>query len=271
MAKRTLTAMFDTYDGAAEAVRQLEAAGVPHADLAIVSNDASHQKHHRDATTADATGTGTGTGASLGTVIGGGAGLLAGLGMLAIPGLGPVVAAGWLASTLVGAGVGAAAGGVVGALTGAGVSETHARAYVEGVRRGGTLVTARVDDDMVDRATGILDRDGTVDMDEREAAWRGEGWTDTSTSGAVTGLGSAVVPPRGPIDRTENRADLGLRAAEDRSAEAVRRAQGQAGTRVGLQDATPADVAPIPADEPGMVYSGDRAGNRGRVRSYDQP
>lgn len=59
-------------------------------------------------------------------MLGGGAGLLAGLGILAIPGLGPVLAAGWLASTLVGAGAGAATGGLVGALAGAGIDDADA-------------------------------------------------------------------------------------------------------------------------------------------------
>ena len=72
--------------------------------------------------------------------------MLAGLGLLAIPGLGPVVAAGWLASTALGAAVGGAAGGLIGALTAAGVSKEDADIYAEGIRRGGTLVTARVPD-----------------------------------------------------------------------------------------------------------------------------
>jgi len=59
----------------------------------------------------------------MGAALGGGAGLLAGLGVMAIPGLGPVVAAGWLASVLLGAGAGAATGGIIGALTGAGIPE----------------------------------------------------------------------------------------------------------------------------------------------------
>jgi hypothetical protein len=68
--------------------------------------------------------------------------LLAGLGLLAIPGLGPVVAAGWLASTALGAVAGGAAGGLIGALTAAGVSQEDAHVSAEGIRRGGTLVTA---------------------------------------------------------------------------------------------------------------------------------
>lgn len=149
IARQTLTALYDSYDNAADAVRKLETLGVPHTDISIVFNDASHRQYHSDLPSGDATG----AGASLGTVLGGGAGLLAGLGLLAIPGLGPVVA-----------------------LTGAGVSHGHAASYAEGVRRGGTLVTARVDEALEARAVEILDRDGSVDMDQREAAWRGEGW-----------------------------------------------------------------------------------------------
>jgi hypothetical protein len=68
---------------------------------------------------------------------------LTGLGIMAIPGVGPVVAAGWLAAT---AAVGGAAGGLIGALTDSAVPEEDAHVYAEGVRRGGALVTAKVDD-----------------------------------------------------------------------------------------------------------------------------
>lgn len=182
---RTVTALFDRYADATKATGKLEAAGIPHSDISIVSNDAEERGRY-DAATGTRTdhpdvGTGTGTGASVGTLLGGGAGLLAGLGLLAIPGLGPVVAAGWLASTLLGAGIGAAAGGAVGALTGAGVDEAHAHGYAEGIRRGGTLVTVRTDDAHLAHVTDILDDDGTVDMAEREKTWKSEGWTGTYT------------------------------------------------------------------------------------------
>ncbi len=193
----TVSAMFDRYSDAKAAINRLEAAGIPHDNISIVSNDAEHRQHHG---TDDATGTGAGTGASLGTLIGGGAGLLAGLGLLAIPGLGPVVAAGWLASTALGAGVGAATGGLVGALTGAGVDEADANVYAEGVRRGGTLVTVRAEDSMAAQAADILDDHGTIDIDERQSSWRNEGWsgtynpddtTGTRTTGTSTGMGAA--------------------------------------------------------------------------------
>ena len=106
---------------------------------------------------------------------GGVAGLLAGLGMLAIPGIGPVVAAGWLASTAAVAAVGGTAGGLIGALTQSGVDEREANAYAEGVRRGGTLVTARVPDTDRARYEAILDR-SAVNIADRSAIWERNGW-----------------------------------------------------------------------------------------------
>ncbi len=210
MATQTVAAVFDRYEDAAAAVSKLEAAGVAHSDVSIVSNDATQRDNYStDPATRDAAASGAGTGATVGTAVGAGAGLLAGLGMLAIPGVGPVVAAGWLVATLVGAGAGAAAGGLLGSLTGAGVSETDAHSYAEAVHRGGTLVTVRANDTNHDHVVSILDTDGAVDLNQRETAWRSEGWTgqydgDTAASrdrlpgttptpglGAGAGIGSA--------------------------------------------------------------------------------
>src|ERR1019366_10091592 len=103
------------------------------------------------------------------------------LGLVAIPGLGPVVAAGGLAATAVGAVVGgvvgAAAGGLVGALPNAGVSEEEAHVYAEAVRRGGTLVSAKVADDKLLQAEEALHHTPYVDVAERGAAYRAAGWT----------------------------------------------------------------------------------------------
>ncbi len=125
MAQQTITALFDRYDDAGEAVAKLEAGGIPHANVSIVSSNEGDKHAGRlgsgtDHDTKQGAETGAGTGATLGTVAGGAAGLLAGLGLLAIPGVGPVVAAGWLVTALTGAGIGAAAGGLVGGLAGAG-------------------------------------------------------------------------------------------------------------------------------------------------------
>jgi uncharacterized protein (TIGR02271 family) len=84
---------------------------------------------------------GAATGALGGGVLGGVIGLLAGVGALAIPGVGPIIAGGTLASTLAGAGIGAAAGGLIGALAGMGIPEEDARHFDQGFQAGGTLVT----------------------------------------------------------------------------------------------------------------------------------
>src|ERR687897_332532 len=194
MTNKTITAFFENYEDASDAVRRLEASGVPHRDISLVANNEGERysthanrtfdgTNHHDDHNAD----GAGTGATVGTLAGGGAGLLAGLGMLAIPGLGPVVAAGWLVTTLVGAGAGAAAGGLLGSPLRARVSEAHAQVYEEGVRRGGTLVTVRADDAQVDRVVDILDDHGSVDIDERSRSWRSEGWAGLTTDTAAAG------------------------------------------------------------------------------------
>jgi hypothetical protein len=177
MTSRIVTGLFDSYEDAAQAIRDLEASGVSEADLALVVNNADERYALADDARARH-GSGIGTGASIGTVLGGGAGLLAGLGMLAIPGIGPVVAAGWLVATAAGAAAGAAAGGLLGSLTGAGISKEQAHLYAEGVRRGGTLVTARVDDGhLATTAEAILRRHHVVDPVERGKFYREEGWT----------------------------------------------------------------------------------------------
>jgi hypothetical protein len=105
----------------------------------------------------------------VGAAVGGTAGLLAGLGLMAIPGVGPVVAAGWLVSTLAGAAAGGVAGSVVGALTQAGISKEDADIYAEGLRRGGAVVSARVTDADAPRLQAIMDR-SAVNVRERAAA-----------------------------------------------------------------------------------------------------
>jgi hypothetical protein len=177
MANRTITTLYDNYDDAAQAVRDLEAAGVPPRDISLVANDSEGRQ--KNIATTDA-GPGAGTGAAIGGVAAGAAGVLAGLGMLAIPGIGPVVAAGWLiagaAGAVAGGVVGAAAGGVVGSLMAAGVDRDQANVYAEGLRRGGTLVSAKVDDHHVAAAERILST-RAVDYEARNKAYRTSGWS----------------------------------------------------------------------------------------------
>jgi hypothetical protein len=164
-------------------VRELETAGVPHSDISIVANNSDNwyskdgvtKRVDRDGNGVDDRAEGAGKGAGIGAGIGGAAGLLAGLGLLAIPGVGPVVAAGWLVATAAGAAAGGLTGGIVGALTQAGVSEDDAQVYAEGVRRGGTLVTARVNDADVPRLEAVLDRSSLRTTDLR-TSYGNAGW-----------------------------------------------------------------------------------------------
>ena len=180
---KTVTGLFDNYDDASDAFRELEATGIPSSDISIVANNADN-RHDGDSRHDDdnaEAGEAAASGAGLGAVIGGAGGLLTGLGVMAIPGVGPVVAAGWLAATAVGAVggavVGGAAGGIVGALTDSGVPESDAHVYAEGVRRGGTLVTAKVEDSLVSDAERILSQTNSVDLKERRGEYQTGGWT----------------------------------------------------------------------------------------------
>jgi len=212
MAQRTIARMYDSYDHARTVVNELEASGVPHSDISLVANAAAQGGSPTTSATPAATavgtssaypaepsqthsGTGGGSGAVLGTALGGGVGLLAGIGALAIPGIGPVVAAGWLIATLTGAGVGAASGGLIGSLTGAGVSRDEAHVYAEGVRGGGSLVTVRTDEANAARVEEVMGRHGPVDWQQRRTAY-GADWSgfDETSSGKARSYPTADAP-----------------------------------------------------------------------------
>jgi hypothetical protein len=178
--------LFDSHAAAQSAVQELANSGFNRNEISLVANDARGEYgNYRSVGDSTSTGEGAAAGAVGGGVLGGVLGLLVGVGALAIPGIGPVLAAGPLAaalgaagaSTLVGAGIGAAAGGIVGALVGAGVPEEDANFYAEGVRRGGTLVMVKSSDDMANNAYTIMQRAGAVDVDERSGTYRSSGWS----------------------------------------------------------------------------------------------
>jgi hypothetical protein len=177
MTTRTITGLYDTYPDAVQSVRDLEAIGVPRDDLSIVVNNIDDQYVATEKSNA---GPDAAAGAGVGAVLGGGIGALAGLGMLAIPGVGPVVAAGWLVATAVGAvagaGAGGATGGIVGSLTSSGVTKEHAHIYAEGIRRGGTLVTARIAEERAVEVEQIMRSNHAVDPALRGRTYRDAGW-----------------------------------------------------------------------------------------------
>lgn len=169
---KTVAKVYDSYAQARAAVDALEKEGFSATDVSIVANK------HVSADYADVDDVSDAAkGAGIGGALGGGAGLLAGIGLLAIPGLGPVVAAGWLASTAVGIAAGAATGGIVGALVDAGIDRAHADVYSESIRRGGTMVSARVRDEDAPRVEAILGTYRPIDPVTRGDEYRKAGWT----------------------------------------------------------------------------------------------
>src|SRR5262249_37731260 len=155
---KTIVGMFDSLADAHSAVRELVDMGVPRDYISLVAGDTKGEYTTKTGNLSDEM-SGAAAGAGTGAILGGLGGLLVGLGVLAIPGVGPLIAAGPIATTLLGASVGAAAGGLLGALVDVGVPEDEANYYAEGVRRGGVLVSVRTDDEMmVDRVVNILER-----------------------------------------------------------------------------------------------------------------
>jgi hypothetical protein len=127
---------------------------------------------------------GTATGAATGGVIGGTLGLLAGIGALAIPGVGPLIAAGPIMATLAGAGAGGAVGGIVGALVGMGIPEYEAKRYEGAVKDGGTLLSVHCDtSEQVDAAKTALKSTGARDISSASEA----GSKDTTGSRGTFG------------------------------------------------------------------------------------
>jgi hypothetical protein len=108
---------------------------------------------------------GTAAGATTGAVVGGALGWLVGIGALAIPGMGPFIAAGPIMAALSGIGAGGVVGGLVGALVGMGIPEYEAKRYEGMIRDGGILLSVHCDDShWVKRAKDILERTGAQDV-----------------------------------------------------------------------------------------------------------
>lgn len=169
---RTVSRLFDSYSQAQAAIEALEQAGYTSSEISLVS------RYRDDKTLVDDDEMSrAATGATAGALVGGSGGLLAALGLIAIPGIGPLVAAGVLATTLVGAAGGSVLGGLIGALTSAGVSEEDAHVYSEGVRRGSSLVTVTTDDPRASKAESILNAHKPVDTRQRREDYVAGGWS----------------------------------------------------------------------------------------------
>jgi hypothetical protein len=162
---KTVIGLVDTPAEADAVVAELLKEGFDRERIGVIANE-----HILDAAAGAA-------GATRGMAYGSLAGLLAGVGALAIPGVGAVVAVGPALALLTTA-IGAVAGGLIGGLVSRGVPKEDAHVYAEGLRRGGTLIMVEAKNDQeADRVAQTLARHGVVDVKERAAQWRGDGWS----------------------------------------------------------------------------------------------
>lgn len=156
--------IFPTRTSAEAAVDRLTAAGFSNQDVSVLMSDKTGSKDFAAEKNTKAP-EGTATGAGVGGTIGGTLGLLAGIGALAIPGVGPLIAAGPIMGALAGLGVGGAVGGLVGALVGMGIPEYEAKRYEGRVKDGGVLLSVHCDSsEEVAKAKDILKASGAEDI-----------------------------------------------------------------------------------------------------------
>jgi hypothetical protein len=168
--------LYATPATAEAAVDHLIAKGFTNASISVLlpDNESTRAFAHEKNTKAPE---GTTAGVTSGGVVGGTLGLLAGIGALAIPGVGPLIAAGPIMATLAGVGVGGAVGGVVGALVGMGIPEFEAKRYEGAVKDGGVLLSVHCDtSEQIDAAKAGLKETGGTDISSASEA----GAADTS-------------------------------------------------------------------------------------------
>jgi hypothetical protein len=182
----TVCRLYDSYTDANRVVVGLKAAGIALGETSVISNNSD--SWYRTGQTAnvaavrkpgmseDAAAPGKFEGAAVGVAIGATAATAASLvTMLALPGVGAIVGAGWLAALLGSMAIGGATGGLLGALTSAGVRDEDAHVFAEGVRRGGTLVAARLSPTDVSRVEAMMNQ-SAVKLGERCDLYRKTGW-----------------------------------------------------------------------------------------------
>ena len=199
----TVAGLFNTRIEAQDAIEQLRQNGIDVNNISVAMQDRTETR-----AIAEETGTHAGAagGAVAGGIFGGVLGVVLGAGLIAIPGIGPILAAGPIAGGVAGLLAGGATGGIVGALTDAGVPHEEAQVYSTGLQRGGVLVTANVDGDQAALARQVMDGAGALDTDATAERFRSDTdyrlgdenadvrrRRDSGVSEAVSGGASAVI------------------------------------------------------------------------------
>jgi Protein of unknown function (DUF3341) len=196
MAKNTsVFGLYSTEGTVADGVDQLRLAGFRNTDVSVLFPENSGNKDlaHEKSTKAPE---GAAAGAGSGAILGGTLGWLAGIGLLAVPGLGPFIAAGPIMGLLSGIGVGGTLGGLTGALIGSGMPEYEAKRYEGRIRRGGILLSVHCDNSEFEKkAKRILENTGAQDVSSSS-----EAKADFASSDQATPRSTASFVPRRETD-----------------------------------------------------------------------
>lgn len=189
MAKTSVICIVNSVTQAESIVDQLKAAGFSNNDISVLLPDKTGTRdfaHEKRTKAPEGATTGAGTGA----LLGGALGWLVGIGALAIPGVGPFVAAGPIAAALSGAAVGGAVGGIAGSLIGMGIPEYEAKRYEGKVREGGILISVHTENsDEARRAEDIFKLAGAQDISKA-----GESSVPSDQKAATTSYPAGRVP-----------------------------------------------------------------------------
>jgi len=215
--KKAVFGIANTQSQAVAILEQLKMAGFSNNDISALfqdkegTRDFAHEQHTKAPEGASA-------GAGAGAVLGGAVGWLVGIGALAIPGLGPFIAAGPIMAALAGAGVGAAAGGLTGALVGMGIPEYEAKRYEGKIKEGNILISVHAEDAAErDRAKEIFKNCGAADISYTGEASVGRDRSEPSQRTEFIADDPAVTP-----DRLGSRDEAGLKAANEYDRDAAR-------------------------------------------------
>jgi hypothetical protein len=161
--------------------RDLRDLAIPPGNISIVAgNDANRHKEYLEK--AKLASTTTGAAAVSGASFGGGAGLVARLVALVVPGVGPIVAAGALVTLLAGLSIGAAGGGLIAAFREMGVAHEQAPVYEEAVRRGAVMLAVDVDGARENDALAVMVRHGARNLRDEIDTWKASGWQGPSVN-----------------------------------------------------------------------------------------
>jgi len=170
MANKSVFGIYRTRDDASRGVDTLRLAGFRNTDISALlpenvgTKDFAHEKNTKAPE-------GAAAGTASGALVGGALGWLVGIGALAIPGVGPFIAAGPIMALLAGVGAGAVTGGLIGSLVGLGIPEYEAKRYEGRIKEGGILISVHCDDgDWVTRAKEILEQTGAADISSADEA-----------------------------------------------------------------------------------------------------